>query len=66
MDPNIQYSLKLKVATVIFTKISGKSDSFMCLNTPNQLHALNTSHDSLPVDSEYEGFSCFKVPFAVY
>jgi len=62
MDPNFQYSLKLKVATVIFTKISGKSDSCMYLNTANQIHALNTSHDSLPVVSEYEDFSCFKVP----
>jgi hypothetical protein len=66
MHPNIQHSLKLKVATVIFTKILGKSDSCMCLNTANQLHALNTSHNSLHVVSEYEGCSCFKVPAVVY
>jgi len=66
MDPNIQHSFKLKVATVTFTKISGKSDSYMCLNTANQFQALNTTHDSLPVVSEYEGCSCFKVPAVVY
>ena len=36
-----------QVAAVIFTKISGKSDSCMCLNSAQQFHALNTNHDSL-------------------
>jgi hypothetical protein len=66
MDPNVQHLLKLQVPTVIFTKISGKSDSCMCLNTANQMHALNTSCDDLTVLSEYEGCSCFEVPVAVY
>ena len=66
MDPNLQNSPKHKVATVIFSKISGKLDSYMCLNTANQFHALNTRHDSLTVVSEYEGHSYFKVPAVVY